>query len=251
MKKKLAIIMGCLLLVLAASGVMAAEKKTYIVGIDGDYYPYSFIGQDGKPTGFDVESIEWIAQEMGFEVKVQPMAWDGIIPALLAKKIDMVYSGMTASPERRKVVDFSKVYWIINQAVCVKAESEINMGNLFDGKKTIGTQRGCTAALWLEDYLVKTGILPKENLKLYDNFPLAAKDLENGRINAAMMDDVIVAKAVEGKPLKVIGTISTGEEYAVAIRKEDSDLKELINTGLDRLMSSPKWNELKAKYKMF
>lgn len=125
------------------------------------------------------------------------------------------------------------------------------MGNLFDGKHTIGTQRGCTAAMWLEDNLVKTGIIPKENLKLYDNFPLAAKDLENGRIDAAMMDDVIVAKAVEGKSLKVIGTISTGEEYAVAMRKEDKDLQALINEGLDKLMTSPKWNELKVKYKMF
>lgn len=251
MKKLSALFLCCLFIVLGASGLLAAEKKTYIVGIDGDYYPYSFVGQDGKPTGFDVESIEWIANEMGFEVKVQPMAWDGIIPALLAKKIDMVYSGMTASPERREVVTFSKVYWIINQAVCVQNKSDIHMGNLFDGKHTIGTQRGCTAAMWLEDNLVKTGIIPKENLKLYDNFPLAAKDLENGRIDAAMMDDVIVAKAVEGKSLKVIGTISTGEEYAVAMRKEDKDLQALINEGLDKLMTSQKWNELKVKYKMF
>ena len=59
-------------------------------------------------------------------------------------------------------------------------------------ESTIGTQRGCTAAVWLEDYVVKTGIIPSQNLKLYDNFPLAAKDLENSRIDAAMMDDVIV-----------------------------------------------------------
>ena len=99
--------------------------------------------------------------------------------------------------------------------------------------------------------MVKTGIIPSQNLKLYDNFPLAAKDLENGRIDAAMMDDVIVAKAVEGKDMKIIGTISTGEEYAVAMRKEDKELHDLINEGLDRLMTSPMWNELKLKYKMF
>ncbi|MDD2378954.1 MULTISPECIES: transporter substrate-binding domain-containing protein [Aminobacterium] len=251
MKKIGILLLCCIFVVLGASNVLAADKKTYIVGIDGDYYPYSFIGQDGKPAGFDVESIQWIAKEMGFEVKVQPMAWDGIIPALLAKKIDMVYSGMTASPERREVVTFSKVYWIINQAVCVRNNTDTNMGNLFDGKHTIGTQRGCTAAMWLEDYVVKTGIIPSQNLKLYDNFPLAAKDLENGRIDAAMMDDVIVAKAVEGKDMKIIGTISTGEEYAVAMRKEDKELHDLINEGLDRLMTSPMWNELKLKYKMF
>lgn len=64
---------------------MGRGEKTYIVGIDGDYYPFSYIDKDGSPAGFDVESIQWIAQEMGFEVKIVPIAWDGIVPSLLAK----------------------------------------------------------------------------------------------------------------------------------------------------------------------
>jgi len=208
------------------------------------------MGADGKPTGFDVESLQWIAKEMGFEVEIQPTAWDGIIPALLAKKIDMVYSGMTASAERTKVVDFSDVYWEIDQAIAVKNDSKTNMVDVLNGKVTIGTQRGCTAASWLEDNLVKRNILKKDKLRLYDNFPIAAKDLEIGRIDAAMMDDMIVLNVIKGKPLKIIGTIKTGEEYAVAIRKEDKELKETINEGLKRLMVSPKWEELKQKYDM-
>jgi ABC-type amino acid transport/signal transduction systems, periplasmic component/domain len=238
----------CLAFVLLASAAFAAPK--YVVGIDGDYPPYSFMGADGKPTGFDVESIQWIAQEMGFEVEIQPTAWDGIIPALLAKKIDMVYSGMTASAERRKVVDFSIVYWEIDQAVAVKADSELTMADILAGKVVIGTQRGCTAAHWLEDNMVKKGLLPKDNLRLYENFPIAAKDLEIGRVDAAMMDDMIVLNVIKGKPMKVVGTIKTGEEYAIAMRKEDKDLQNTINEGLKKLMASAKWNELKAKYDM-
>lgn len=234
--------------VLMASGAMAADK--YIVGIDGDYPPYSYVDEDGNPTGFDVESVKWIADQLGFEVEVKPTAWDGIIPALMAKKIDLIYSGMTASAERRKVVAFSDVYWVINQAVCVNADSDLNIVTALAGDYKVGTQRGCTAAMWLEDNLVKTDVLPKSNLKLYDNFPLAVKDLQNGRVDSAMMDDVIVEKAVEGKDLKIIGTISTGEEYAVAMRKEDKELQEMINKGLNMLMKSPKWEELKVKYNM-
>jgi polar amino acid transport system substrate-binding protein len=234
--------------VVMASGAMAADK--YIVGIDGDYPPYSYVDEKGEPTGFDVESIKWIADQLGFEVEIKPTAWDGIIPALLANKIDLIYSGMTASPERRKVVAFSDVYWVINQAVCVRADSDLNIVTALGGDYKVGTQRGSTAAMWLEDNLVKPGILPMENLKLYDNFPLAAKDLENGRVDAAMMDDVIVEKAIEGKDLKIIGTINTGEEYAVAMRKDDKELQKKINKGLDMLKRSPKWEELKAKYNM-
>lgn len=238
----------CTAILLPASSAMAAKK--YVCGIDGDYPPYSFMGADGKPTGFDVESLQWIAGEMGFEIEIQPIAWDGIIPALLAKKIDMVYSGMTASEERRKVVDFSNVYWEIDQAVAVKEDSKLTMDDILAGKAIVGTQRGCTAAIWLEDNLVKKGIMKKENLRLYDNFPIAAKDLEIGRVEAAMMDDMIVIGAIKGKPLKVVGTIKTGEEYAIAVRKEDKDLKDTLNEGLKRLMASPKWEELKQKYDM-
>lgn len=238
----------CLSVFLMAATGFAAEK--YIVGIDGDYPPYSFMGADGKPVGFDVESIQWIANELGFEVEIRPTAWDGIIPALLAKKIDMVYSGMTASDERREVVDFSDIYWEIDQSIAVKEDSKITQEDFLAGKAVVGTQRGCTAAIWIEDNLVKKGILPEGSLKLYDNFPAAELDLEIGRVEAVMMDDMIVLNTIKGKPVKVIGTIKTGEEYAVAIRKDDTKLKDKINEGLKRLMASPKWEELKTKYEM-
>ena len=247
--RKIAVLcLGVCLLFAASSGFAATEK--YIVGIDGDYAPYSFIGADGKPAGFDVESVQWIAKEMGFEVEIRPTAWDGIIPALLAKKIDMVYSGMTANEERRKVVDFSDIYWEIDQSVAVKQDSSVTMEDFLAGKATVGTQRGCTAAEWIEDNLVKKNVLASDKFRLYDSFPAAAMDLEIGRVDAAMMDDVIVFAAVRGKPLKIIGTIKTGEEYAVAVRKEDGALKDKINEGIRRLMASPKWEELKEKYEM-
>ncbi|MDR3280250.1 MAG: ABC transporter substrate-binding protein [Synergistaceae bacterium] len=246
--RKFACLCLCLSFLLCASAGFAATK--YIVGIDGDYPPYSFMDSDGKPTGFDVESVQWIANEMGFEVEIRPTAWDGIIPALLAKRIDMVYSGMTANDERKKVVDFSTVYWEIDQAIAVKNESTATFEDFMAGKLAVGTQRGCTAAEWIEDNLVKKDVLAADKFRLYDSFPAAVMDLEIGRVETAMMDDMIVLGAIKGKPLKIIGTIKTGEEYAVAIRKEDTELKKMINEGLSRLMASPKWEELKAKYEM-
>ncbi|MDK2897656.1 MAG: polar amino acid transport system substrate-binding protein [Candidatus Atribacteria bacterium] len=249
-KKWFLAVIAILVLLLGAGAAVTQEKPTYIVGIDGDYFPFTYIDKDGNPAGFDVESIQWIAQEMGFEVKIVPIAWDGIIPSLLAKKIDLIYSGMTVTEERKEKVDFTNVYWVVNQAVAIREEDNFTMDDFMAGQLTIGTQRGCSAAMWVEDNLVKPSILPQNKLRLYDNFPLAANDLLNGRIEAVIMDEPVIAKAIEGQPLKKIGVISTGEEYAIAVRKEDTELKNMLNQGLEKLMSSPKWEELIQKYNM-
>jgi len=226
------------------------DKPLYIVGVDGNYKPYSYLDTDGNPTGFDVESIKWIADEMGFEVRIQPMQWDGIIPSLVNKKIDMVYSGMTISPERLEKVNFTEPYWVIDQGVAVREDSELTMEDITSGKVAIGVQRGCTANTWIQTNLIEKGILPKEKLSLYDNFPLAITDLTNKRIEAAMYDLPVVKKAIEDKPVKMLGTLETREEYGIAVRKGDTELRNTLNEGLDKLMNSPKWQELIEKYSM-
>ena len=251
-KKLVLMVIFSLLIVLCTGSIslLAAEKKVYINGIDADYPPFAYIDEKGNPAGFDVECLNWIAQEMGFEVKHQPTAWDGIVSSLLAKKIDMVYSGMTINEERLKKVDFTIPYWVINQALCVREDSDLNIIAALSGSEyTVGSQRGCTAAEWIEEHLIKTGILPKDNLKLYEGFSLAVKDLVNGRIDSAMMDDVMVEDAIrKGQPVKIVGIIKTGEKYGIAVRKEDKELKALLDEGITKLKKSAKWDELIIKY---
>lgn len=225
-------------------------KPVYVVGIDGEYPPYSFIDKSGEAQGFDVESIRWIADEMGFEVKVQAMAWDGIIPALQAGKIDMVYSGMTITEERKNAVNFSKPYWVVNQTVTVHDDSDYTMDDFMTGAAKIGAQRGTTGAFWVENNLIEEGVITADQLVTYDNFPLVIADLQNKRIGFAIYDRPPMLEAIAGKPMEIIGEIDTGEEYGVAIRKTDTELLNTINEGLDHLMASPKWEELKQKYEM-
>lgn len=226
------------------------EKPTYIVGIDGEYPPYSFINKNGETEGFDVEGVKWIADDMDFNVKIQPMAWDGIIPALQAGKIDMVYSGMTITEERKEVVNFSNPYWKVNQSVATHNDTGYTMEDFNAGKGKIGAQRGTTGAFWVEENLVNKSIITPDMLVTYDNFPLVATDLQNKRIDFAIYDRPPMLDAIEAKPLHIIGEIDTGEEYGVAIRKTDTKLLETMNEGLDHLLASPKWDELKQKYEM-
>ena len=223
--------------------------KTVAVGIELKYPPYSYIDKDGKPQGFDIESAKWIAEDQGLNIEFRTVEWDGIIPALLAKKIDMVYSGMTINPERAEKVAFSDIYWVTNQGIAVKKNSPLTLDDVMSGKAKIGTQRGSTAEGWIRENLIGKGILDSGKLVLYDNFPFAITDLESGRIDAAMYDTPFVKKNLKGRDLEFLGIVeNTEENYAVAVRKEDTELLKKINAGLKNLKESPKWAELVEKY---
>lgn len=223
--------------------------KTIAVGIEVKYPPYSYIDKDGKPQGFDIESAKWIAEDQGLNIEFRTVEWDGIIPALLAKKIDMVYSGMTITPERAEKVAFSEIYWVTNQGIAVKKNSPLTLDDVMSGKAKIGTQRGSTAETWIRENLIGKGILDSGKLVLYDNFPFAITDLESGRIDAVMYDTPVIKKNLKGRDLEFLGIVeNTEEDYAVAVRKEDTELLKKINAGLKNLKESPKWAELVEKY---
>ena len=236
---------------LLIAGCSAAES--YIVGIDGDYPPYSYIDASGTAVGFDVESIQWIAEQNGFEVEISPIAWDGIIPALLQNKIDMVYSGMTITPARAEQVTFSIPYWTVDQGVAVQDGSEVTMEQFAAGEVIIGVQRSCSADQYLEsDYFgteLYNDLVQSGNIKLYDTFPQSMVALEQGLVDAVIFDDVNIISYIQDKPaLVMLDTIPTGEEYGVAMRNEDTELQEIINAGIADLMASDKWTELLNKY---
>jgi polar amino acid transport system substrate-binding protein len=237
-------------LVLSSGCTTAPQAKTYVVGIDAEYPPYSYIDPNGTATGFDVESMRWIAAKEGFNVTFQPTAWDGIIPALQAGKIDIIYSGMTITDERKEKVSFSIPYLKINQSVAVHKEGNYTMDDFMAGKLVVGAQRGTTGAIWVEENLIETGKMPAENLKVYDNFPLVITDLTFKRIDAAIYDRPPLIDAIAGKPLVIIGERDTNEEYGVALRKTDTELLATINKDLTALMQDPYWEELKVKYKL-
>ncbi|KUG20925.1 extracellular solute-binding protein, family 3 [hydrocarbon metagenome] len=231
----------------SASGDGTATR-TYIVGIDGNYYPFSYIEKDGQPSGFDVESILWIAEEMDFEVIIKPIAWEHIIPSLEEKRIDIIYSGMTITDDRRARINFSTPYRVVNQGIVVRADSGMTMDDILGGNAVIGTQRGCSAEAWIRDNLVQAGTLPADRLVLKDSIQLSLSELMSGDIDAVMYDEPVIAWAIRDKPLRMAGVVETNEEYAIAVRKEDTELLEMLNEGLDRLMRSSKWQELIRKY---
>lgn len=246
MKTRFVILLAVLSLLFAGHAVGAGK---IVNGIDANFPPFAYIDQTGKPSGFDVEAIELVAKEIGVEVSHQPIEWDGIITSLLTKKIDIIASGMSATEERAKKVNFSIPYWVIKQVMVTKKGSSLTIEDLLNGKKTIGVQQGTTEAKWLKAQAAEKGW--NLELRYYSSSPLSVEDVLNGRIDAAAMDDAPAKDAVSKKGVQIVGTFGMHpENFGYAVRKEDKELLEKVNEALAKLMKTPTWTELIKKYKL-
>lgn len=241
------------LLVLALLGLLlcaspALAKKTYINGIDPNYPPFAYVDEKtGQPAGFDVDSLNWIAKKLNITIEHKPMAWDGIIPSLLAKQIDMIGSGMSITEKRRKQVDFSDPYWQVSRVFLVPANSSLTPKDILSKPIKLGVQRGTSEAEAIRTEKKEKGY-PFE-IRAYDSCPLAVEDLLNGRIEAALMDSLPANDAIsKGRAVKIAGTHGVPDDFGVAVRKGDTDLIKLINEGYKLLKADPYWKELQNKY---
>ena len=247
MTRTLASVFGACLLAFSLAVPAVAAEKTLINGIDANYPPFAYVDEKGNPAGFDVDSMNWIAKKMGFTVKHQPMDWDGIIPALLAKKIDMVCSGMSVSPERKARVTFSEPYWQIRKVYLTKKDSALTPSDIENGKKNLGVQRGTNEAEMLQKAVKEKG--QNYTLRFYDSAPMGVEDLLNGRIDAFALDSAPAEDAIsKGKAVKVVGNFGDVDDFAVATRNDDAELRKQVNEGYKLLMADPYWKELQAKH---
>jgi polar amino acid transport system substrate-binding protein len=252
MKRKILGIIGLMVLGTICFGLSAgiAAEKVYVNGFDAAYPPFSFIDKNGKPAGFDIDSIDWIAKEMGFKVKHQPTDWAAIVPSLKAKKIDLIASGMSITPERQAAVNFCEPYWDVRQLLVVRKDSQFTVEEALKPGRKIGLLRGSAESKWITENLLKKGY--KFQLLQYDTTELAIEEVANGRADAATVSNTALKEAVDkGLPVKSIGSYGQPDvDYGYAVRKEDSEFHGILNEGLKRLKASPDWNELVKKWDM-
>jgi polar amino acid transport system substrate-binding protein len=224
--------------------------KTYINGIDNDYKPFAYVGPDGKPAGFDVDAMDWIAKEFGFQVTHQPMEWAGIVTSLKDGKIDLIASGMSITEKRKAEINFSEPYWIIKQVVVAPADAALTLDQILTTGVKIGVQAGTSDAKAMADSKGQDG--RDYELVEYASSTLAAIDVANGRIPAAVMNEPPALAIVADNPkLKIIGSAGIpDEQFGVGVRKEDDNTLKLINAGLTKLKADPYWQELINKYEL-
>lgn len=231
-----------LFLMLILSSLSFAAKKLY-VGTNAEFAPYEYL-ENGKMVGFDIELMDVIGEELGYEIVWSNMSFDGLLPALQMKKIDAVIAGMSQTPERQKAVTFSMPYLLFSSDehyVIVNEESSYVKKEELNGKK-IGVQIGTMQ----EEFAKDLGGLPQ----LYNSWTGALMDLQQNKIDAVIIADVSGEEYL--KTMKGIKKIDVVEENfpgaSIALRKGETELAEQINQAILKIDAEGKYLEILKKY---
>ncbi len=250
--KKLLIVIAVLALVLAAGSIQAKDWKKIRVGVEGAYPPFSYVTPEGELAGFDIDIAKALVAAMGKEIVLVPQDWDGIIPALLARKYDAIIASMSITEERKKKVAFSNKYYNTPaKFVCKKgAMGEFSKANI-KGKK-IGVQRATIHDRYLTDNYGKD-----VDIKRYATQDEAYLDLVAGRVDMLLADSVAISdgflKKPEGQDYAFIGPDLNdpkwfGEGTGIAIRKQDKDLVEMFNKAIEQIRADGTYKKIQDKY---
>ena len=223
-----------------------SEGETYTVGIDTTYPPFEF-EEEGEYTGIDIDLINAIADDQGFDIEFEAMDFGGIIPAMQAGQLDLAIAGMSITDDRKEIVDFSDPYFEAGISLVVSADNtEITSLEDLEGK-TVVVKSGTTGAQFARENQEKYGY---EITQLEDS-PAMFQEVSNGNADVLFEDYPVIAYAIAQSELdlKIVGDRLTGDEYGIAVLKgENADLLKQINTGLQELRDNGEYDEILNKY---
>lgn len=213
------------------------KSKGYIsVATSPDYPPYEFkIVEGGKEkiVGFDIAIAKEIAKDLGVDIKIVEMGFDGILLELQSGNVDLAVAGFSPSEERKKAVDFSDIYYNVSQALIARDE---NVESFTSFESLAGKKVGVQLAS-IQENLAKNNI-PNANIVSLSKLPNIILDLKNGNIDAALVELPVAKGYVEQFPNLKIAPITIYEETggsAFAIRKGNQELVDAVNATIERL----------------
>lgn len=234
MKKVLLVILSVVLFT-----VSFGANKIYI-GTNAEFPPFEYL-EKGEIVGFDVDLANEIGKIMEKEIVIKDMGFDGLIPALQTKKVDLIIAGMTATEDRKKAVNFSESYYSANQVIVLNKGNKSIKGFEDLKDKKIGVMLGFTG-----DFVVTEMGYPSEKFNAAFAGIMA---LQSNKIDAVVLDSETAKNYVKNNDnLKLAEGKGEAEDYAIAIRKEDKELLNEVNSAIKVLHENGKFNELLTKY---
>lgn len=230
----------------------SGEARVFKQGFDKDFPPYSYIGDDGETTGFDVELAQAVCELNGWKYEGVPINWDAKEAELESGSIDCIWSGFTKSPDREPKFAWSEPYSVNTIKIMVLEDSDIKSAADLAGKK-VGVQGSTSAQEMLETPNAEGGAedLMKTfgSFEKYDTYTIAVNDLKAGAIDAIAIDvttgDYQMTK-VDG--LKYLDEDICEEVYAIGFRTGDKELADEVTKALKTLAENGKMDEIGKKY---
>jgi arginine/ornithine transport system substrate-binding protein len=243
------------LLALATASFTAAAQspdwKKVRIGVEGAYPPFSEVGTDGKLKGFDIDMAMALCAEMKAECTLVQQEWDGMIPALQARKFDAIIASMAITDERKKAVNFTNKYYNTPARFVGKASAPHDISPAALKGKKIGVQRGTTHDRYL------TAIYKDSEIVRYAKQDEVFLDMAAGRIDATLCDSVAAdlgfLKKGSGKGFGFLGTPVDDATYfgigsGIAVRKADNDLQQKFNAAIVAVRANGVYKKIQDKY---
>ena len=251
-----------LLAVAVAVGTMlaaqAAHSETLRVGMECTYAPFNFKTASGELDGYDVDVSKGVAKIIGADLEYVCQEWDGMIPALLANKFDLVIASMSITDKRLEKMDFSGPYRFSTGQLVGSKKLKVN---LFDDAGepipanfkglTVGLERATTYSHWFEE------VLPEAKVTLYDSNEALYLDLQNGRTDLIMTNPMKAylrfLSQEDGSDFELKGPTVDEEKYfgigvGIGLRKGQPELRERLNAALKQLINSGELEGYAKKY---
>ncbi len=235
-------------------GVQAGAKewKEVKIGVEGAYPPFSLVDKDGKLQGFDIDITYALCDAMKVKCTLVKQDFDGLIPSLLAKKIDAIIASMSITEERKQKVDFTHKYYNSPAKFVRKKGSGMEITKAGLKGKTVGVQQSTVHDTYLTDNYGDV-----VSIKRYGTLDDAYLDLAAGRLDLLLADSVAVKDGLldkpAGKDFEFVGPDLTdpkwfGEGIGIAVRKQDTELREKFNKAIDAIRANGTYKKIQDKY---
>ncbi|MFS0675005.1 substrate-binding periplasmic protein [Ornithinibacillus sp. 179-J 7C1 HS] len=250
MKKVMVGMIGILLLILLtacnsgeASSTGQEGQKVLKMATSADFPPFESYDEKGNFIGFDVELAQKIASELGYELKIEDMDFDGLIGSLQAKRVDMVLAGMSATEDRRKNVDFSESYHRSGEMFISKTDNSMEDLASLEGK-VVGVQLGTIQEEGAETLAEEYGF----DVKKVDDASILIQELNSNRIDVAYMDKTVATGYINSQGFVGFDDPTTSSPGMAIAFPKGSELVEEVNKVLKQLEEDGTIEELKDKW---
>ncbi|TDO83329.1 amino acid ABC transporter substrate-binding protein (PAAT family) [Halanaerobium saccharolyticum] len=223
------------------------EKGKMVVGLDDSFPPMGFRSQSGEIVGFDIDLAKEAAKRIGVDVEFKAVDWDGVILSLKNGMIDVIWNGLTITPEREESIDFTQPYLENSQSIVVQADSEIDSKEDLAGK-VVGIQLGSSAVSAVES---EPKVLATfEELRKFSNNTEALMDLQTGRVQAVVLDVIVGRYYMSKRPgqFKVLEDNFGAEKYGVGVREDADSFRKALNNALDEMIADGTAAEISQKW---
>ncbi len=252
MKKFATIALAAAVLAMVAGVATAQDMKKVRIGVEGAYPPFSWVDPDGTLKGFDIDIALALCKQIGAECELVQQDWDGIIPALLARKYDAIVASMSITEERKKKVAFTNKYYNTPAKFVRKKGSGIEINKASLKGKAVGVQRATT-----HDNFITAVFGDTVEIKRYGTQDEAYLDAVAGRVDLLLADSVAMDDGFlstdAGKDFEFVGPDYTDPKYfgdgvGIAIRKSDTKLVGAFNKAIDAILADGTYKKIQDKY---